>query len=173
MLTRSGLFKECWPPLGGACSNRFERFTNSSLRLCRRFLTGFPSFSKTLAYSVQRQLNANWYKLSSCPAPREIQAQTCYFQKGNFAWTASDLRQFFSGRAVQSFDLPAQPLLEPVNDPLGFQLPLLWGLRKVAQRTLFFDSADIFHCLVCVGHQQPLKPAPVPLCAHQCGNCQQ
>jgi len=63
MLTRSGLFKECWPPLGGACSNRFERFTNSSLRLCRRFLTGFPSFSKTLAYSVQRQLNANWYQV--------------------------------------------------------------------------------------------------------------
>jgi hypothetical protein len=24
--------------------------------------TGFPSFSKTLAYSVQRQLNANWYE---------------------------------------------------------------------------------------------------------------
>jgi len=33
------LFKEQGPPLGGACSNRFERFTNSSLRLCRRSMT--------------------------------------------------------------------------------------------------------------------------------------
>jgi len=27
--------------------------------------TGFPSFSKTLAYSVQCQLNANWYEIKA------------------------------------------------------------------------------------------------------------
>ena len=27
------------PPLGGAINNRFERFINSSLRLCRRLVT--------------------------------------------------------------------------------------------------------------------------------------
>jgi len=29
--------------------------------------TGFPNFSKTLAYSVQCQLNANWYKGPKAP----------------------------------------------------------------------------------------------------------